>query len=480
MTTTTATAASASNSNNGGSAATAASGGSLPTPRLHVHFSSNTQTNTNTRQSKKELEKLKKKKESLYGIEAAEKLRRESIFTDLASRLESLPKQIATIIAERAYAMLDLVTEIQTKSTPLSLFGTTVKKPNGEEVEYAPKCCRNHMKNPVSGSNRIKELDNYKSIVSNFDELIKQFSKDATDLLKECAELEVSERKKLLKAEVLQSVADVCVMLVVAEKHSMPTDPNRLEPSLSIKAIGYKAALEYIGSYFNEARRTRLHFETSDEVKALFAELKEKADVRVGEIANANRNATDNHLNTTAKEKLATLFPLMSFDVWEKLSEDETTRAINQDLLVEYSKKNQGQINEETNEEVTAAVGVDATTLRAFAHEEAVKVFTQLQKKTERAKYSGGPKNQGSPITNAGRNSSNDKGKSNVNARKPGKAQKEKVVKKSQQRKHKQQSNQPKPPPQSQKKKRRGKRARGKDDREDAPSDRSKNKRRRR
>ena len=156
MTTTTATAASASNSNNGGSAATAASGGSLPTPRLHVHFSSNTQTNTNTRQSKKELEKLKKKKESLYGIEAAEKLRRESIFTDLASRLESLPKQIATIIAERAYAMLDLVTEIQTKSTPLSLFGTTVKKPNGEEVEYAPKCVRNHMKNPVSCSNRIK------------------------------------------------------------------------------------------------------------------------------------------------------------------------------------------------------------------------------------------------------------------------------------------------------------------------------------
>ena len=99
----------------------------------------------------------------------------------------------------------------------------------------------------------------------------------------------------------------------------MPTDPNRLEPSLSIKAIGYKAALEYIGSYFNGARRTRLHFETSDEVKTLFAELKEKADVRVGEIAVANMNATDNHLNTNAKEKLATLFPLMSFDVWKFL-----------------------------------------------------------------------------------------------------------------------------------------------------------------
>eukprot|EP00956_Cyclotella_meneghiniana_P029471 scaffold71398_cov41-Cyclotella_meneghiniana.AAC.5 len=386
--TTTAAPASTSNSNNGGSAATAAAGGSLPTPRPRVHFSSDTQTNTNTRQT-------------------AERLRKEGIFTDLAVLLESLPKQIATAIVEKAYTMLDLVTEIQTKTTSLSLFGTMVKKPNGEEVEYAPKCCRNHMKNPVSGSNRIKELDNYKSIVSNFDELIKQFSKDASNLLKECAELEVSERKKLLKTEVLQSIADVTIMLVVAEKHSMPPDPNRLKPSLSIKAIGYKAALEYICSYLNEARRTRLHFETSDEVKNLFLELKEKADVRVGEIAIANRNATDNHLNTAAKNKnkLATLFPLMSFDVWDKLSQDETIRAINQDLLVEYSKKNQGRINEETNEEVTGAVGTDATTMRAFAHEEALRVYNQMNKKTERAKYSGGPKNQGSPSTNSGRNS---------------------------------------------------------------------------
>ena len=115
--TTSANAPSTSNSNNSGSAATATSGGSLPTPRRQVHFSSTTQTNTNTRQSKKELEKLRKKKESLYGIEAAERLRKEGIFTDLATHLESLPKQIATAIVDKAYAMLDLVTEIQTKST---------------------------------------------------------------------------------------------------------------------------------------------------------------------------------------------------------------------------------------------------------------------------------------------------------------------------------------------------------------------------
>lgn len=135
---------------------------------------------------------------------------KEGIFTGLASHLASLPKQISTIIAERANAMLEIVTEIQTKSTPLSLFGTKVKKTNGEEVDYTPKCLRDHMKtNPVSGSNRIKEEDGYKTIVSQFDDLIKKFSEDGTNLLKQCAELEVSKREELLKTEALQAIADI-------------------------------------------------------------------------------------------------------------------------------------------------------------------------------------------------------------------------------------------------------------------------------
>lgn len=76
--------------------------------------------------------------------------------------------------------MLELVNEIQTKSTPLTLFGTKVKKKN------APKCIREHMKtNLVSGSNRIKDhSDEYKTIVSEFDSLISKFKTDGTNLLK--------------------------------------------------------------------------------------------------------------------------------------------------------------------------------------------------------------------------------------------------------------------------------------------------------
>eukprot|EP00956_Cyclotella_meneghiniana_P012857 scaffold18308_cov44-Cyclotella_meneghiniana.AAC.1 len=167
-------------------------------PATQVSFTSETNFNP----SKRALEKLKKKKESLYGVNVAQKLIKEGIFTDLASRLASLPKQISTIIVDRANAMLEIVTEIQTKSTPLSLFGTKVKKKNGEEVDYTPKCLRDHMKtNPVTGSNRINEEDKYKTIVSKFDDLIKKFSEDGSNLLKECAELEVSKREELLKTE---------------------------------------------------------------------------------------------------------------------------------------------------------------------------------------------------------------------------------------------------------------------------------------
>ena len=442
--------ASTSTGNGGGSAA---SGGST----AQVSFTSETTFNP----SKRALEKLKKKKESLYGVDVAQKLIKEGIFIDLASRLASLPKQISTIIADRANAMLEIVTEIQTKSTPLSLFGTKVKKKNGEEVDYTPKCLRDHMKtNPVTGSNRIKEEDKYKTIVSKFDDLIKKFSEDGSNLLKECAELEVSKREELLKTEALQAIADISCSLVILERRKLAT-PDDAGPNLSNKALGWKAALKYINT-FNAARRKQLYFAISADVQPLFDELREKADVRMG---NTILNDIDNSIIEAVKEKVSTLFPLMSFDVWDTLSEDELVRTVNQDLIVEETKRKQGAVNEEAQDAVMGAVGVDESTMRSFARQEALSVFTSHQKKQQRAKYSGDPKNQGSPSTKAGPNSSKGRGNSNADARKPGKGQtKEKLVKKKQhQRKHKQQQNLKQPNAQQlkQPKKKRGGKARG-------------------
>ena len=445
-------------SNNGGSAAIGSSAANgNPSSR---------NSETSNRQSKKELDKLRKKKESLYGIEVAEKLKKEGIFTNLAGHLESLPRQIATYIADQANAMLELVTEIQTKSTPLALFGTKVKKKNGEEVDYIPKCIREIMKtNPVSGSNRIKDhSDEYKTIVSQFDSLISLFKTDGTNLLKRCAELEVSERKKLLQREALQTIADLSVNFVIYERRKLPPNPDNAGPNLSTTGLGWKAAHRYIHT-FNAARRTQLHFNSSDEVGPLFNELKEKADVRIG---NIELNDVDNSIINAVVTKVSTLFPFMSFDVWDSLSEDETIRAINQDLLVEYSKKKQGQVNEDTQEVVTGTVGIDQSTMRTLVREEALSIIRKEKSKTERAKYSGGPQNQGPPGTNAGRNSSKGKGNSNANAKKPG----EKKVKKKQQQqpKHKQKQKQSHKQQQQQqsKKKRRGKKQR--DDQDEVSS----------
>lgn len=462
MVTTVHTPISASNSNSGGSAATDDASGIR-----RVSFAPDTL-------SKKELERQRKRKENLFGIEIAEKLTKEGIFTDLAVHLESLPKQISTIIDEKAHSMLALVTEIQTKTTPLLRFGTRVKKSNGEEVDYAPKVCRDHMKeNPVSGSNRIKELDEYKSIVSAFDELILKFQKDGTDLLKQNAELEVKHRKKLLQIEVLQTIADICVSYCVAERKRITNgNPNALEPSLSNRALGWRTALTYICT-FDEARRTRLYFTSSDEVRTLFAELKEKADVRVGDIAVANANESDTTIQAEVFNKVSTLFPMMSFNIWDSLSDDEVIRAINQELLVEYHQKNQRRVNEDTQNIVTGTAGVDHSTLKTMMHEE----FAKLAKQLERSKYSGGPKTQGPPGTNAGRNSSN--GKGNSDAKKPGKTQNEKKVKsKKQQPKKKQQQQQKHPQPKKKQQKHKGKRARDDQD-EGSSAKRGKRKRRR-
>eukprot|EP00956_Cyclotella_meneghiniana_P002939 scaffold3508_cov56-Cyclotella_meneghiniana.AAC.3 len=222
--------------------------------------------------------------------------------------------------------------------------------------------------NPVSGSNRIKEEDGYKTIVSQFDDLIKKFSEDGTNLLKQCAELEV----KL-------------------------ATPDNAGPNLSNKALGWKAALSYINT-FNAARRSQLYFASSANVKPLFDELREKADVRIG---NTELNDIDNSIINAVKEKVSTLFPLMSFDVWDTLSKDELVRTVNQDLIVEETKRKQGAVNEEAQDTVMGAVGYDESTMRSFARQEALDVYNSRDRKLQRAKYSGDPKNQGSPSTKA-------------------------------------------------------------------------------
>eukprot|EP00956_Cyclotella_meneghiniana_P031416 scaffold82339_cov63-Cyclotella_meneghiniana.AAC.3 len=157
-----------------------------------------------------------KKKVQLYGEDIANRLQ-DGPFEPLAYHLEMLPKELCTSVEKDATSMLVAVKEITTKTTAALLFQQTVKsKETGEEVMYQPSCCREiKKKNPVCGSNGIKDSDGYQSIVSKFDELNAEYATRGTALLEECAQLEVSPRNTLLLKEVIMSAARLATDLSI-------------------------------------------------------------------------------------------------------------------------------------------------------------------------------------------------------------------------------------------------------------------------
>eukprot|EP00956_Cyclotella_meneghiniana_P029836 scaffold73488_cov33-Cyclotella_meneghiniana.AAC.1 len=133
--------------------------------------------------------KKKKKVSDQTGDDVAKRMMN-GPFSDLSRHLASLPKQVSTAIEKNCSSMLALVNEIDTKTTALAPFGkmVTVAK-TGERVLYAPVCSR-EAKNPLSGSNRIKDTEKYKTIVSDYDELLRDFTVKSTNLIHESAKLE--------------------------------------------------------------------------------------------------------------------------------------------------------------------------------------------------------------------------------------------------------------------------------------------------
>jgi hypothetical protein len=72
---------------------------------------------------------------------------------------------------------------------PLGHFDLKFKKSSGEEEQYLPGCVRK-LANPTTGTYRIKESDEFKSIVSDYEDVLKKYKEDATNLLKKVAKLE--------------------------------------------------------------------------------------------------------------------------------------------------------------------------------------------------------------------------------------------------------------------------------------------------
>ena len=66
--------------------------------------------------------------------------------------------------------MFDLYLEISTRKSSVSRFDTLIKdKKTGEQELFAPSYCR--IKNPVTGSRSVQDLDEFNLIINMYKEL---------------------------------------------------------------------------------------------------------------------------------------------------------------------------------------------------------------------------------------------------------------------------------------------------------------------
>ena len=161
----------------------------------------------------------------------------------LARHVESLPKQLAMVIERQASSMLELVQEIDQRTTAVDRFDHQVTNPLTKAKEpFAPSCCR--LKNPMSASRLLQDEDAYKAVVSGYDELIKEFQDKARTLLQNSAKLEVSIRKDLLGKKILESIRRLAVNFSAQEFIKNGFATNKVIYTLTDQEIAYQAAYE--------------------------------------------------------------------------------------------------------------------------------------------------------------------------------------------------------------------------------------------
>ena len=386
---------------------------------------------------------MDKRVKFLTGQDQADKLEEEGKFTDLARHLASLPSQIVTHIVEDANTMLDLYQEILDRKTPLSSFGTKLTLSTGEEVEYTPGCLRGY-KNPCTGSNRTKDLDEFKTVVREFDELIAKYKKYGTNLLKRIAELEVSHRKALLQSKQIKSLVDLTFNLMVSELAKLKSTQPDATLSNQKEQLAWTIAFEFAIHNFKDRELKLLSLDNIDAYKESFHKARNETGVSLaGAIAANQVNEHELAIKTTVKTALTDLVPKMSFNAWQKRTEDNVLRNINREIAIRYEKRAQTASQEATANAITQGAGVgDNTTVQQLLDKQ-FKAYTKKFESQLRAKYSADPKSQGSNAGNNGRSTSKQqKGSQKNSSHSPKKKTNPKAQQQQQQKQHKQQKQQ--------------------------------------
>jgi hypothetical protein len=346
------------------------------------------------------------KKKVLDGSEVAERMKKKDskLLTDLAEHVVSRPLQIATVIEKDATSMLNLYREISLKLIPLNHFDLKFKKPNGEEEQYLPGCVRK-LANPTTATYRIKELDEFKTIVSDYEDVLTKYKEDATNLLKKVAKLEVSHREQLLFEQVCKSAARLAKNYITAAlTRAKIANPNfNIETDKDV--LAWRVARDYCLEHIRDDRLRTLKFDSSVDMIVAFDKVRQSVSVNECQATFTEPSAgsqddddedllraeaEDRQIYGFAKLDLSATAPKMTFDIWALVSEEDLLRSINEELTILNKNEEQSKINEATADAMANDLALTKSTIMDLFKTEMGKL-----KKEIRANSLAVPKTQG-------------------------------------------------------------------------------------
>ena len=288
------------------------------------------------------------KKTELTGMEIVEKWK-DGRLANLVDILGSHSRQIVVLIEKKANSMLDLFLEIGERKTSLTRFDIKVKNKKGEEEPFAPSCCR--IKNPVTGSHIVQDLEEFKTIVRGYQDLVNNYKTNARNLLLEAAKLEVKAREEKLKNEALDTLIKITTNLVIEEY--VRDKAANLKHNYSEKELAFKIARHYIGT-IDEKTRTNLYFESIAACKEAIDNIINNESTDTSDF-DSTASEHDKRVAPKVRAILKELFPKVTVDLWSSAKERDLLRQIN----AEQALFNEKMTIETATEEATDMIAQD-------------------------------------------------------------------------------------------------------------------------
>ena len=196
-------------------------------------------------------------------------------------------------------------------------------------------------------------------VVKQFDELIENFNTQGTHLMRRIAELEVEARIDSLRELIMETLHSVVNNFIIMEV----VKGQYQQPKISYNTPSHVLAIMVIDDVLDD-------FSTEQAVALYFEDLKDLAEARDHlidreewdeEETKKNISSVDQDLVVATKEIIQELFPMMTFNLWQKKSQEDMLRKMNSEQSIWNAKKEQQLANKEVSIELKNETTVSKT-----------------------------------------------------------------------------------------------------------------------